>query len=105
LSRPTLTEAEFDELKRKRDEGISEIVRAFAAQHGGDPDKVGVHVSYGGGTPTCYCACADGGPCQHVWNGPAQDILDDEDEVCGSEVTCSRCGMGSMSHSLATDWD
>lgn len=42
----------------------------------------------------CICKCAEGGPCEHKWDGP---WVESEDE---GEVTCSKCGMGAMHHSL-----
>ena len=91
-----LTDADFAELSRQRDENLSRVIDAVCDQHGWDRTKVGVHVS-GGHSDTCYCACPDG-PCQHDWTGPLHDILDSEDRPCGSEVSCARCGMGAMSH-------
>lgn len=46
----------------------------------------------------CYCACAEGGPCEHKWDGKPYESED------GSlwASTCSRCGMTSYSHSLHT---
>lgn len=91
------TDAEFDELKRKRDEGIRAAITALCEKLGWDTFKIGVHSH--DLAAECYCACPEG-PCQHIWDGPGRDILNDHDEPCGFETTCSRCGMGSMSHSL-----
>lgn len=90
--KPRPTEAEFDELKRKRDEGLRAVVEATCKKMGWDPAKVGVHASHAG---ECYCACPDG-PCQHVWDGP-EWVSEDE---CGSSVTCSRCGEVAMFHDM-----
>jgi len=99
MARPQLTEAEFAELKRQRDVGLRAVVEAVAKKNGWDLAEVHFHASCGGSTAECYCACPDG-PCQHDWTGPVQDILNDNDEPCGSEVTCARCSAGAMSHDL-----
>lgn len=44
----------------------------------------------------CYCACSEGGPCEHSWDGPPYESLD---KLVWS-TTCSRCGITSMSHSF-----
>jgi hypothetical protein len=44
---------------------------------------------------SCYCDCANGGPCEHDF----QDWRDFEDGS-GGERFCSRCGMGAMKHTL-----
>ena len=87
-SRPT--EAEFDELKRKRDEEIERVLQETCERQGWDRSKIHAHVS---GAGACYCACPDG-PCQHIWDGP------DHVEDCLVSTTCSRCGMLAMSHDM-----
>lgn len=44
----------------------------------------------------CYCACGNGGPCEHKWDGTPYE----SDDGSTWSVTCSRCGMTAMSHSL-----
>lgn len=90
MTKPRPTEAEFDELKRKRDKAMADVVSAVCREQGWDEKKAHVHVS---GSKDCYCACPDG-PCQHVWNGADLDM--------GSTVstTCSRCGMSAFSHDM-----
>jgi hypothetical protein len=75
------TEAEFEELKRKRDEATAAAVKAIAKEHGWDLSKVAYHASHAHG---CYCACPE-------W------ISEDQ---CGSSVTCSRCGEIAMYHDI-----
>jgi hypothetical protein len=88
--KPRPTDAEFDELKRKRDESLSAAVAAICEKNGWDPTKVQFHAS---GTHGCYCACPDG-PCQHIWDGPEYA------EECMSSATCSLCGEIAMSHDM-----
>ncbi len=88
--KPRPTDEEFEELARKRDAGIAEVVKATAAEMGWNPAEVKVHVSGSGG---CYCDCPDG-PCQHIWDGPPW-----EDEGAWS-TTCSRCGAVAMFHDM-----
>jgi len=44
----------------------------------------------------CYCACGQGGPCEHKWDGEWWE----SEDGCASSATCSRCGMTAMSHSM-----
>lgn len=91
------TDAEFDELKRVRDENIAVIVAEAWKKLGGDPnEKPHYHVS---GAGMCYCACPDG-PCQHIWDGPEEIETDSDDRPCGSSVTCSRCGTPAVYHDI-----
>lgn len=90
--KPRPSESEFDELKRKRDEGLRAIVEATCKEMGWNPAKTGFHCSSMSG---CYCACPDG-PCQHVWGGPEWT----SDDGCGSSATCSRCGEVAMFHDM-----
>lgn len=84
------TDAEFEELKRKRDAAVAEVVDRVCAEQGWDRSKVGMHASHAG---ECYCACPDG-PCQHIWDGP------DHEEECMSSVTCSRFGSVAAYHDM-----
>lgn len=87
--------------KRRRAEGIQRMLARLREEWGRAPDApLSAHVSYGGGTEDCYCACAEGGPCQHEWTG-----WRDFEDGSGGEAVCGRCGMGAMQHSLATCWE
>lgn len=44
----------------------------------------------------CYYGCANGGPCEHKWDGEWWE----SEDGCGWSATCSRCGMTAMSHNL-----
>lgn len=88
--KPRQTDAEFDELKRKRHEAIEASIAEVCREQGWPRDEVHVHVSGAGG---CYCACPDG-PCQHIWDGPEYT-----DDNCSS-VTCSRCGTPAIYHDM-----
>lgn len=88
------TDAEFDALKRKRDESVRESVARICTEQGWDMTKVAVHTSH---SADCYCACPDG-PCQHIWDGPNVEFDDGQ----GMSVTCSRCGELAFSHSMRT---
>ena len=44
----------------------------------------------------CYCACSNGGPCEHKWDGEGYESEDDGI----SSATCSRCGMLAFNHDL-----
>jgi len=86
------TDAEFEELKRKRDEAILATVKRVCEEQGWDPATVRTHVS---GSDHCYCACPDG-PCQHIWDGP-EHVSEDEHLF---SATCSRCGSVAFYHDM-----
>lgn len=88
--KPRLTDAEFEELKRKRNEATREMVKKLCEEQGWDPTKTSFHASHSDG---CYCACPDG-PCQHQWDGP------DYIEEGMVSVTCSRCGAPAIYHDM-----
>lgn len=90
--KPRPTDAEFEELKRKRDASINDSIARICAEHGWDRNEVHAHASHASG---CYCACPDG-PCQHVWDGPTVEF----DDGCGMTTTCSRCGEWSFNHDM-----
>lgn len=90
-SRPS--EAEFEELKRLRDQSILRMVQGIAAELGCDPSEMTVHAC---ATDGCYCDCPEG-PCQHEFEGWREF-----DDGRGGERACKRCGMGAMQHSLRT---
>ena len=52
----------------------------------------------GPSTDKCKCQCPDG-PCEHIFDGPTIEG-DDIDGGGWSSVTCSRCGMSALSHSM-----
>jgi hypothetical protein len=88
--KPRPTDAEFDELKRKRDASIAASIDKLCVEKGWDRTKIGFHVSNAG---HCYCACPEG-PCQHIWDGP------EETGDNYSSATCSRCGCSAISHDM-----
>lgn len=85
------TDAEFDDLKRARDEALEKLIDAFAAEHGMAREDVRAHWSPN--NTICYCACPEG-PCQHIWDGP------DVEDTHFITSTCSRCGEWAMNHDL-----
>ncbi len=56
---------------------------------------------------TCKCECTRDGLCEHQWDGPEKyvtsegNITDDRNtkHIIGT-VTCSRCGMFAIEHSM-----
>lgn len=90
------TDAEFEELKRKRDAGLEAVVQAAADKMGWPRSGVTFHAS---GLHGCYCACPDG-PCQHKWDGAEVKLLDDNGWSCGSTSTCSKCGTEAIAHDI-----
>lgn len=97
-----MSEPDFNKLRAERDAAIEKIVREVATKWWGDKaaEVAAAHINYGGGTKECYCACADGGPCEHVFSGWREF-----EDGRGGETFCEKCGTGAMSHSLATCWE
>lgn len=93
MLKPRLTDAEFDELKRKRDESVAQSVAHLCEEMGWNPKEA--HVLHVSGAGKCYCACPDG-PYQHIWDGPMQEF----DDGNGVSATCSRCGALAFSHDM-----
>lgn len=89
-----LPRVNFDVLRARRDAASAATVARICEEYGLDPATARVHVSGGQG---CYCACATGGPCEHVWTG-WREI----DDGHGGEQFCAKCGLGALSHSLRT---
>lgn len=87
------TDAEFDELKRVRDETTRKAVLEMCKENGWDPAKVAFHTSNSG---PCYCACPEG-PCQHIWDGPEYV---EKDQGYMSSTTCSHCGAVAAYHDM-----
>ena len=81
---------DFEKLRRERNDAVTNMVESL----GYSVDQSTFN------TDACYCACPDG-PCEHDFQG-WRPIYDDNDNECGSETVCTRCGCGSMHHSLMT---
>lgn len=86
------TEAEFNELKKRRDGAVQKAVAEICERNGWNPSEVQFHVH---GSHGCYCDCPDG-PCQHDWDGPDWA----SEDGCAGSVTCSRCGEIAMNHDM-----
>lgn len=80
----------FAALRAKRDAATEAAINAICEKYGWDRSGVKVHMSGGGG---CYCACGEGGPCEHEFSGWRE--IDN-----GGEQFCRLCGMGAMRHTL-----
>lgn len=83
---------DFDALRKARNARTSEWIAKFAAEHGVPASEVRTTFN----PHACYCACAAGGPCEHLWDGEGVEF----DDGCGWSATCSRCGTTSMGHSM-----
>jgi hypothetical protein len=95
---------DFDTLRAKRDAAIAAMAQTAFNQLFPDADSATaprvVHLNFGGGSTQCYCGCADGGPCEHQFDGWREF-----EDGLGGEQFCQRCGMGAMPHSMNTCWD
>lgn len=84
---------DFNRLRSERDAALRELIRGSATVLGCNPEELSIHSRDLG---ACYCACAEGGPCEHRWDG--------EPYQCDGffSRTCSLCGGTAFSHSLRT---
>lgn len=85
---------DFEKLRAERNESVQNSIRKMAKEMGVDPAEVRTSFN----PDDCYCDCGNGGPCEHVWDGP--DYV--SEDGCLESATCSRCGMASFSHSMRT---
>jgi hypothetical protein len=98
-----MDEPDFEKLRAERDANIAKAVRETATKLWGKEageKAYASHINYGGGSAVCYCACATGGPCEHIFGGWREF-----EDGRGGEQFCTKCGMGAMSHSMAVSWD
>ena len=86
---------DFEALRAKRNEAVTATIRAVMKEMGAADDEP-IRSTFN--PNACYCACGEGGPCEHDWNGEPH-ISEDESLY---SATCSRCGMLAFSHSLRT---
>lgn len=68
------------------------------AENSKNKEGIVIHIYRGPSSEKCRCRCGleEGNPCEHVWDGPEEDL----GEYGGSSVTCSRCGMSAFSHDM-----
>lgn len=85
---------DFEALRAERNAAVENAVKELAEKHGWEGP---IHTTFA--PHACYCACADGGPCEHDFQG-----WRDFDDGRGGEQVCARCGLGAVSHSLRTCW-
>lgn len=85
-----MSEPDFDELRRKRDEAAEKAIAELCAKYGWNPNAVRYHMS----PHDCYCDCPDG-PCEHQFSGWREFA-----HGRGGEQFCTKCGMGAMAHSM-----
>lgn len=86
------TPEEFAELRRKRNESVRATIEKIAAEHGWPLNEVQCNHN----DNACYCDCANGGPCEHDWNGPVYE----SEDGCMQSSTCSHCGCTAFSHDM-----
>ncbi len=92
----TSDEPDFEALRASRNAAVEAVMKAVCEKHGWDPATA--HTTFDPGA--CYCACTDGGPCEHDFQGWRE-----HGDGRGGEQVCARCGLGAMSHSLRTCWE
>jgi len=85
---------DFEALRAKRNADVETRIQKLAAEL-----QMPVSTLQSTFNPNaCYCACGQGGPCEHKWDGKPWE----SDDGCMMSVTCSRCGMTAMSHNMRT---
>jgi hypothetical protein len=82
---------DFEKLRADRNAAFQEMLASVAAEHGLDVSALNHNFD----PDACYCACAEGGPCEHRFQGWREF-----EDGCGGETFCARCGTGALSHSL-----
>ena len=85
---------DFEALRAKRNAAMADVIEAAARSMGWTPEEGPVQCTFD--PSACYCDCANGGPCEHVWGGWRETHLH-----LGGEAFCQKCGMGATHHSLA----
>ena len=81
---------DFEKLRAERNEAVRKEIDELCEKYGWNPKEM--HTSFDANA--CYCNCANGGPCEHKWDGPGLDLDN------GWTATCSRCGMTAMGHDM-----
>jgi hypothetical protein len=91
---PKLTDEEFAELARQRDEALAKTLEELRQKYWPNAKTEDLHFHVSPPQNQCYCDCPDG-PCQHEFSGwrPFEDGR-------GGEQFCQRCGLGSMAHDI-----
>ena len=84
---------DFEALRAARNASVRAQVEKICAEHGW---AVG-EVTCSHNDHACYCDCANGGPCEHNWDG----WYEFEDGSGGTAV-CTRCGASAMGHDMRT---
>lgn len=87
---------DFDALRAKRNGAVQNMIDGIAKDYGWDTSKVQSTFD----PNACYCACPNG-PCEHDFQG-SEPIYNDNDEECGAQAVCTRCGLGAMYHDIRT---
>lgn len=79
---------DFEKLRAQRNQAEADWLEelageGFTALRPPNPDR-------------CYCACSQGGPCEHKWDGKPYET----DDGSVWSATCSRCGMTALGHNM-----
>jgi hypothetical protein len=93
-------DAEFETLRRKRDDDLAEIVHGlFAKERAGmeiAPDVLAILFKDRDFHAKCYCGCPNG-PCQHDFTNWRADA---DGSARGGDHVCVRCGLSWRRHAL-----
>lgn len=83
---------DFEALRRERNEAAKTEIERLARDLGWTDGEGPLFSTFD--PDACYCACANGGPCEHDWSGQIEEFDG------GWTVTCKRCGGSAMSHDM-----
>lgn len=88
---------DFAILRKQRNDSVAAATRKFADQLGVSAESVVTNFD----PESCYCDCANGGPCEHVFDGHAEY---DDGGCAVYTCVCSKCGCTAISHDLHNFW-
>lgn len=86
--------ADFESLREQRNKEVQESTERLATRLGVPADSLLTNFD----PASCYCDCANGGPCEHKWDGEPYES--DDDGAFVSSATCSLCGCVALNHDL-----
>lgn len=88
---------DFAILRKQRNDSVAAATRKLADQLGVSAESLVTNFD----PESCYCDCANGGPCEHVFDGHAEY----DDGGCAVYTSaCSKCGCTAISHDLHNFW-
>jgi hypothetical protein len=88
---------DFSILRKQRNDSVAAATKQLADQLGFSADSIVSNFD----PEACYCDCANGGPCEHAFDGATE--YDDGGCMVWTRV-CSKCGCTALSHDMHNMW-